>query len=327
MKAIACVRYGAPEVLEMREMEKPKPKADEVLVKIHASTVTSGDCRMRSASTPAGLGWVFRLAIGIRRPRKPILGTEIAGEVEAVGEKVTKFRKGDAVFAFTGAAGGGYAEYACVPERGAIAKKPVNATYEEAAAISFGATTALYFLRELAKLQKGEKILINGAAGGIGTSAIQLAKHFGAEVTGVCSGANVELVRSLGADRVIDYTKEDPAHDVERYDVIFDTVGHLAFTRCKRLLKERGRYLNAAAGLPDFMRMLWTSFFGKKKVLGGVAPERAEDLEYLKELMEAGKLRVVVDRFFPLQEVVEAHRYVDQGHKRGNVVLRIGGLA
>ena len=306
----------------MKEVEKPTPKDNEVLIKTHATTVTSGDWRVRSLSVPVGFGLISRLVFGISRPRQPILGTELAGEIESVGKDVNKFKVGDQVFAFSGASMGCHAEYKCMPEDGAVALKPPNLTYDEAAAISFGGTTALDFLRR-GKLQTAEKILINGASGGVGTAAVQLARHFGADVTGVCSTANVELVRSLGATHVVDYTKEDFTRNGETYDVIVDTAGTAPFSRSKASLKEGGRLLMVLGGLPDMLQIPWVSMTSNKKVIAGPAAERADDLRFLAELAQAGEFKPVIDRRYPFEQIAEAHSYVDTGHKKGNVIITL----
>jgi NADPH:quinone reductase-like Zn-dependent oxidoreductase len=272
---------------------------------------------------PVGFGPIARLVFGVTRPRQPILWTELAGEIESVGKGVTKFKVGDQVFAFSGAGMGGYADYKCMPEDGAVARKPANLTYGEAAALSFGGTTALIFFRR-AKLQSGEKVLINGASGGVGTAAVQLAKHFGAEVTGICSATNVELVRSLGANHVIDYTKEDFAANHETYDIIVDTAGTAPFSRSQGSLKERGRLLLVLGGLPDMLRMPWVAMTSSKKVIAGPATGRAEDLRFLAKLAEAGEFKPVIDRRYPFEQIAEAHRYVDTGRKKGNVIITLG---
>ncbi len=322
MKAVVYERYGPPEVLQLKEVDKPTPKDNEVLIKTHATTVTSGDWRVRSLNVPAGFGLITRLVFGVTRPRQPILGTELAGVVESVGKDVRKFKVGDHVFAFSDTAMGCHAEYKCMPEDGAMALKPANLTYEEAAALSFGGTTALDFFRR-GKLQSGEKVLVNGASGGVGTAAVQLAKHFGADVTGVCSTANVELVRSLGASHVIDYTKEDFTQNGETYDVIVDAVGTAPFSRSKASLKERGRLLMVLGGLPDMLRIPWVSMTSSKKVIAGPATGRAEDLRFLAGLAEAGEFKPVIDRRYPFEQIAEAHRYVDTGHKKGNVIITL----
>jgi NADPH:quinone reductase-like Zn-dependent oxidoreductase len=323
MKAVVCTRYGPPEVLELKELQKPAPADNEILVKVHATTVTMADFRIRSLALPFFLRLPIRLWLGFSKPKESVLGMELAGKVESVGSDVKLFRKGDDVFAATLASlGGGYAEYKCVPEDGPISAKPENLTYEEAAAIPIGARTALHYLRT-ADVQPGQKVLVYGASGSVGTYAVQLAKYFGANVTGVCSTGNLELVKSLGADKVIDYTVEDLSSKGESYDVIFDTVGKSSFSACVKSLKKAGIYLDCTRLLPT-IRMLWARLTsGRKLVLSQNAPETAEALTFLKGLVEAGKIKVVVDRRYPLEEIVEAHRYVDQGHKKGNVVVSV----
>ena len=322
MKAMVYERYGSPDVLELRDLAKPAPKDNEILIRTHVTTVTSGDCRVRSLNVPAGFGLIMRLVFGVSRPKQPILGTELAGVVESVGKDVTKFKVGDAVFAFSDAAMGCYAEYRCMSQDGAVALKPPNLTYAEAAALSFGGTTALDFLRR-GKLQSGERVLINGASGGVGSAAVQLAKHFGAHVTGVCSTANMEWVKSLGANHVIDYTQEDFTQNGETYDVIVDTVGTARFLRSKHSLKEGGRLLMVLAGLPDMLQIPWVSMTSSKKIIAGPATVRAEDLRFLAELAEAGKFKPVIDRRYPFDQIAAAHRYVDTGRKKGNVVIDV----
>lgn len=322
MRAIVYTRYGPPEVLQLTQIAKPAPKRDEVLIKIHATTVTSGDWRVRSLNVPTGFGLIIRLVFGISKPKQPILGSELAGVIEAIGDDVSKFKVGDAVFAFSDAAMGCYAECKCMPENRALAKKPAHLTFEEAATLSFGGTTALSFLRR-AKIQRGDKVLINGASGGVGTAAVQLAKHFGGVVTGVCSTANMDLVRSLGADHIIDYTQEDFARNGASYDVIVDTVGTAQFSRCKASLTERGRLLMVLATLPDMLKIPWILLTSKKKVIAGPVAASADDLRFLAELAAAGQYNPVIDRCYPFEEIVEAHRYVDTGRKRGNVVITV----
>jgi NADPH:quinone reductase-like Zn-dependent oxidoreductase len=322
MKAIVCRRFGPPEVLELTELPKPVPKDREVLVRVRATTVSAADWRARSRILPKGFGLLAGAFLGFTRPRHPILGTELAGEVEAVGKSVSRFAVGDPVFAFPGIGFGCYAEYRCVPEDGAVAPKPPNLSFEEAAALTFGGTTALGFLRR-AGLKAGERVLVNGASGACGTAAVQLAKHLGAEVTGVCSGANVELVRSLGADRVVDYTKEDFTRGGDRYDVIVDAVGSAPFSRSRGSLVDGGRLLAIVAALPEMLRAPWESFTSGKKIIAGSPGSRPEDLRFLAELAQAGRYRPVIDRRYRMEQMVEAHRYVDLGHKRGNVVVTL----
>jgi NADPH:quinone reductase-like Zn-dependent oxidoreductase len=323
MKTIVYEKYGSPEVLALREVAKPAPREAEILVKVHATTVTVADIRSRSFTVPPSVWLPARISLGMRKPKKEILGVELAGEIESVGKDVTRFKIGDPIFAATLISFGAYAEYKCLPEDAAVAIKPSNITYEEAAALPIGARTALHYVRK-AKVKPGQKVLVYGASGSVGTYAVQLSKYFGAEVTGVCSAANVELVRSLGADKVIDYTLEDFSNNGEKYDVIFEAVDKSSFSACMRALKEDGIYLNVTTPLPN-MRMLWTKMTGSRKIfLGENPPESAEDLTFLKELVEAGKLKPVIDRRYPLEKIVEAHRYVDKGHKKGNVVITVG---
>ena len=319
MKAIVCTKYGPPDVLQLQEVEKPIPNDNEVLVKILASTVTAGDIRMRS-STWAPWYWLpARLLFGIRRPRRTIPGNELAGEVEAVGKDITQFKVGDPVFGiiWNVGFGGATAEYICLPEN-EVAIKPANMNYEEAAAAPIGGLTALVLLRK-GNILPGQKVVVVGASGSVGTFAVQLAKYFGAEVTGICSTRNIELVKSLGADKVIDYTKEDFTKSDQIYDIIFDAVMKTSFSRCKNSLKQKGYFITVDWPL---LQVLWTSIVGTKKVVIGIA-SRIEDLIYLREIIEAGKVISVIDRSYPLAETLEAHRYAETGHKKGNVVITV----
>lgn len=319
MKAVVYTRFGPPDVLELRDVPKPVPRPNEVLIKVRATTATTAECLMRAGKPLWG-----RVIIGFRAPRKKLrtLGLEIAGEVESVGEDVRRFAPGDQVFGFTGFGVGAYAEYKCMPEKGSLALKPVNKTFEESAAAVDGATTALFFLRDKAGVRSGQRVLVNGASGSIGTYAVQLAKHFGAEVTGVCGPDNVDLVKALGADEVIDYTEQDFTENLDAYDVVFDTVGKSSFARCKAALRENGQYL-PTTGLGNIFRSLWTSRGGGKRVVTGMSIDKNAGLAYVKELVEADRLRIVIDRQYPLERVAEAHRYVEKGHKSGNVVISL----
>jgi NADPH:quinone reductase-like Zn-dependent oxidoreductase len=327
MKAIVWTEYGPPDVLRLREVEKPAPKDNEVLIRIYATTVTAGDCEQRSLKLPFWHALPMRAYVGFNRPtRITILGMELAGEIESVGKEVTRFEKGDQVFAATGFIGmGACAEYICLPEEpdeGALAIKPSNMTYEEAASVPVGGHEALCFLRQ-GNIQSGQKVLINGAGGTIGPFAIQLAKYFEAEVTGVDSTAKLDMLRSIGADQVVDYTQEDFTKNGETYDFILDVVGKSSFSESIRSLKQNGSYLIAEPGLSQVVRGRWTSMTSSKKVIFGAARPKTEDLVFLKELIEAGKVKSVIDRRYPLEQTAEAHRYVEKGHKKGNVVITV----
>ena len=328
MKAIIWTKYGKPDVLQFGEVEKPTPKDNEVLVKIHAATVTAGDCEMRSLKFPFYLSFPMRLFIGFSKPtRITIPGMELAGEVEAVGKDVTRFKVGDHIFGSTGFNFGAYAEYVCLPEKqgdmtGPLAIKPANFSFEEAAAIPTGGLESLHFLRQ-ANIQPGQKVLINGAGGSIGTFGIQLAKHYGAEVTAVDSTGKLEMMRAIGADQVVDYTQEDFTRRGETYDVIFDVIGKSPFSRSVRSLKENGYYLIANPRIPKMIRGAWTSGRTTKKVILATADPNVEDLNHLKELAEAGVIKTVIDKRYPLEQTAEAHRYVETGAKKGNVVISV----
>jgi NADPH:quinone reductase-like Zn-dependent oxidoreductase len=323
MRAIVCTAYGPPDVLQLREVAKPAPQDNQVLIKVTATTVTAGDTRMRAFRVPLTFWLPARLALGITKPKNAILGMELAGEVETVGKAVTKFRPGDAVFAALGKDGfGGYAEYKCLPEDGMLALKSDEITAAEAVTLPVGGRTALYFLRA-ANLQSGQTVLIYGASGSVGAFAVQLAQYFGARVTGVCSTANLDLVKSLGADKVIDYTQEHFSQNGQTYDVIFDTVGKASYSDCIKALNKKGTYLQAVAAPGISLRMQWTALTTGKKTVGGGPPLKTEDMVYLQELMEAGHIKAVIDRRYPLEQIVEVHRYVDTGRKKGNVVITL----
>ena len=322
MRAIVYEQYGSPNVLKMKEVAKPIPQANEILIKTYATTVTTGDWRVRSLILPPGFGFLGRLMFGIFKPRQPILGSEIAGVIESVGKAVSKFKVGDSVISFSDAAMGCHAEYRCMAEDGAIALKPSNLSFNESAALSFGGTTALSFLRR-ANLKAGDRILINGASGGVGTAAVQLAKHFGAVVTAVCSTPNVELVKLLGANHVIDYVKEDFTKNGEKYDVIMDIAGNAPYSRSKGSLVEKGYLLMVLAGLFDMLQAPWISMMTGIRLVVGPAFGKAEDLRYLAQLAESGIFKPVIDRTDPFHLMADAHRHVDTGHKRGNVVVTL----
>ncbi|XXF79686.1 NAD(P)-dependent alcohol dehydrogenase [Myxococcaceae bacterium GXIMD 01537] len=328
MKAAVYRQYGPPDVVRIEELARPEPKANEVLIKIRASTVSAGDWRVRSLKLPEGFGVFGRPVFGLFGPRKTILGTELAGEVEAVGSAVRKFKVGDAVFAFPGIGLGCHAEYRTMPEDGRLLHMPAGVGFEEAAAISFGGSTALHFLRDLGKVAPGEDVLIIGASGAVGSAAVQLAKHFGARVTGVTSTPNLELVRELGADRVVDYTRTPVLEGPEKYDVIFDTVGTTSFSTSESALKDGGRLLLAAATLRQLLAASWpSSKAGSKKAIAGTTPERVEYLRELKALVEAGRYKPLIGRTYPLARIAEAHAYAESGRKRGSVVISMDPTA
>lgn len=323
MKAVVCKRYGPPEVLEVEEVPKPVPGDGEILVKVMATTVTAGDVRIRGFDVPFIFRIPFRLTLGLRRPKIPVLGMELAGVVESAGSEVKQFEAGDRVFGSTPwMTFSTHAEYACLPAKGVVARIPANRTVEEVAPVPFMGMAALYYLK-LADIEPGQRVLIHGASGAVGTYAVQLARHFGAEVTGVCSTANLELVSSLGADSVLDYTQDEVPPSGEIYDVIFDTVGKSSYSRCLKALKKEGIYLLANPGLSHMIRGGITSATGSRRVIGGTARASREGLLFLAELLEKGELRSVIDRTYPLDQIVEAHRYVEGKHKKGNVVISV----
>ncbi len=330
MKAIVYTEYGSPAVLHLEEVAKPAPKDNEILVRVYATPVNYGDLTARNFANltpgefnmPAPLWLPTRMVFGWNKPKINILGSELAGEVEAIGRQVKKFKPGDQVFAYVGMKMGANAEYLCLPENGTVALKPANLTYEQASVLPYGTIMAASLLRK-ANLQPGQKVLINGASGGIGSMAVQLAKHFGAEVTGVCGALRVEYVKSLGADKVIDYTREDFTRNGETYDLIFDILGRSSYSRCKHSLKPDGIYLLASFKMKPLFQMLWTSRIGTKKVICALASEKSEDLVFIRELVEAGKIKAIIDRCYPLEQAAEAHRYVEAGHKKGNVVITV----
>lgn len=337
MKAIVYTKYGPPDVLQLKEVKEPVPKDNEILVKVRATTVNYGDLTARNFSNisarefnmPMPLWLPARFMFGFNTPKKNILGSEFAGHIEAVGKDVKLFKPGDAVFGYRGQNMGTYAEYLRMPENGVVTTKPANVRYEEAAAIPYGATTALNLLRKVniqsgsASPAGGQKVLINGASGSIGSYALQIARSYGAEVTGVCSTPRTGYVKALGADKVIDYTQEDFTRNGETYDLIFDILGRSSFSKVRNSLKPHGRYLRASFKTKELFQMLWTSILGEKKVICALSPERAADLVFIKELVEAGKIKPVIDRCFPLDQAAEAHRYLETGQKKGNVVITV----
>ncbi len=331
MKAIVYKEYGPPDVLHLEDIAKPAPKENEVLVRIHASSVGYGDILARKFkdvspsefNMPFPLWFITKFYFGLNEPKVTILGSEISGVIEAAGKDVTRFKAGDPVFGYLGQSMGGYAEYICLPENAVLAIKPANMTYEEAAVVPMGAIMALHLLREKGNIQPGHKVLINGASGGIGSAAVQIAKSYGAEVTGVCGTARLEFVKSLGADKVIDYTKQDFTRSGETYDLIFDVLGRSSFPDTKSSLKENGRCLYASFKSRQLLQMLSTSISGSKKVICALAPGGLEDLLSAKELIEAGKIKSIIDKSFPLEQTAQAHRYVEDGHKKGHIVISV----
>ena len=332
MKAIIYERYGPPDVLQLKDAAKPVPKDNEILIRVHATPVSFGDKLVRNLKevTPGKfhmpfLFWLIaKMYFGFRKPRITILGSEFAGEIEAAGKDVKRFKTGDRVFGYRGSRMGAYAEYLCMPENGVVATTPANMTFEEAAVVPYGAIMALSLLRKQ-KIELGQKVLVNGASGGIGPAVVQLAKfHFGATVTGVCSTPRLEYVKSLGADKAIDYTKEDFTDSAETYDLIVDILGKSPFARIKGSLAPNGRCLLVSFKMKQLWQMLWTSWIGGRKLICALSSEKAEDLIFIKELIEAGKIKTVIDKRFPLAQAAEAHRYVEEGHKKGSVVITVG---
>lgn len=317
MKAAVYNQYGSPEVLQVKQVAGPAPKDNEILLRIKATAVNSGDVRLRKADP-----FAVRLFFGLLKPKKNILGSVFSGEVERVGKEVKFFKAGDRVFGHTDMSFGAYAEYICLPENGSLALKPAGISHSEAAAIPFGAVTALHFIKKAA-IKPGQKVLIVGASGAVGSAAVQLAKSFGANVTAVCSTGNMDLVKNIGADKVIDYTKEDFARNGETYDVIFDTVNTISVTRSLNSLAENGIMILSAAGMKEMRQGLWISATGSRKVLTGVISHNAQDIVFLKQLIEAGKFKPVVDTIYPLEQIAQAHAYVEKGHKKGNVVIEV----
>jgi NADPH:quinone reductase-like Zn-dependent oxidoreductase len=315
MRAVVQRQYGGPDVLQVEQIPKPTPREGEVRIRVRATTA---DCWVRTGGPAWG-----KLVLGLRQPRRPVIGIELAGDIEACGRSVRHFREGDPVYAFTGFALGAYAEYVCLPEGSSVERKPANTSYEEAAALVDGATTALFFLRDRARLQPGQRVMIYGASGSVGTYAVQLAKLLGAHVIGVCSSANAEAVRALGADEVVDYTRQDFAALPEPCDVVFDAIGKSTFSRCRRALTPRGLYLSTTLGATILLQSLWTRLGRGRRAGWGLSIEKREDLRFVRELVERGELSPILDRRYPLEQIAEAHRYVDTGRKRGNVVITV----
>tara|TARA_B100000768_G_scaffold181012_1_gene202547 strand:+ start:39 stop:1001 length:963 start_codon:yes stop_codon:yes gene_type:complete len=316
MKAIGWTAYGEPDVLKLIDVEKPTPQNNEVLIRIYASTVTTGDCRLRALKVPFGMRFLTRLAFGVIKPRNLIPGMDFSGEIESVGNKVSKFKEGDRVFGTTGMKMGAHAEYTCIEEDNAIVQIPDSLSYKNAVSLIFGGLTAIHFLRDKVKVKKGDRVLINGASGAVGTAAIQVAKYYGADVTGICSSKNHVLAKSLGADNMIDYTKEKFYKNGKSYDVILDTVGNLSFITCKKSITKSGKAVLINTGFGPILQSLTN-----RKLVCGVAGESKESLNFLIELVNSRKLTPVIDSAYPLEKAAEAHRYVDDGHKKGNVIL------
>jgi NADPH:quinone reductase-like Zn-dependent oxidoreductase len=322
MRAIVYERYGSPSVLEFREVLTPVPESNEVLIRVHATTVSSADWRARSLAMPPGFSFMARLVFGVTRPRHPILGTEFAGVIERIGSDVTKFRVGDAVFAYTGARMGAHAEYVCMREDGHLAPKPTNLTFEQAAALCFGGVVVLGFFRR-GRLKRGDRLLVNGASGCVGTAAVQIGVHMGAVVTGVCRGPNVSLVKSLGATDVVDYTRDDFTANNRQYDAIIDTVGTAGYARSRASLASHGTLLLVYSGLGDLLRSPFISLLTSTRVVAGPAPVPASDVRQVAELAAAGHFTPVIDRTYAFEQIIDAHKYVDQGHKRGSVAITV----
>ena len=330
MKAILYTEYGPPDVLQLKEVKKPAPKDNEILIRIYAVSVKYGDTLARNfrdiSPSKFNMPFIFwlpaRMAFGFNKPKINTLGSEFAGKIEAVGKDVKLFKVGDQVFGYRGMSMGANAEYLCMPEDGLVALKPANMTYAEAATVPGGALTALNLLR-VVNIQPGQKVLINGASGSIGSAAVQLVKYFGAEVTGVCGTPRLDFVKSLGADQIIDYTQADFTQNGETYDLIFDILGKSSFAQCKNSLKPNGIYLLASFKLKQLFQMLWTSKIGDKKVICALSNEKIADLLFIKELVEAGNIKSVIDRRYPLEQTADAHRYVETGHKKGNVIITV----
>lgn len=317
MKAIVYANYGSPDVLRLRELEKPIPKDNEILVRVFATAVNSGDVRLRKADP-----FAVRLIFGLMKPKINVLGSVFSGEIESIGAAVKNFKVGDRVFGHTDMRFGAYAEYISLSENGTIAKKPESISHAEAASIPFGGVTALHFIKK-AKIKPGQKVLVYGASGAVGTAAVQLAKYYGAIVTGVCSTRNIDMVRALGANNVIDYSKEDFTKNGETYDVIFDTVNKIHFGKSLKSLTKNGTMILSAAEMPQMIRGLWTSMTSSRKVLMGVISHSKEDIELIKEIIEAGKMKPVIDKTYTLEQMAEAHEYVDKGHKKGSVAIKV----